>query len=719
MNPPVESPRRRLGLLALVVCILFGALFARLWYLQVLSNESFTEAAEANRLRVVQVEAPRGRILDRSGAVLVDNRVSIVVTVDRVTYSRLDDADSARMLRRLAEELTRYGSPATVEDLLDRVNDVRYSRYAPVPVAEDVTEELKIYLEEHEDLFPSVAVERVAVRRYPFGNRAAHVVGYVGEINDEELEDRADKPKTYIRGDQIGKTGVERIFEDDLRGMPGQTVYEVDAEGRPVRVLEDLSTPPISGDDVWLTVDLEIQALAEELLAQGLEDARNRPVRGSNLPNEGTGGAVVVTDPRNGDVIAMASYPTYDPEDFVNGISSARWNFLRDEANSTPILNRAIQGEYAPGSTFKLITGFAAVVNGLREVDQPYVDRGTFTIDDCRGQCTFRNAGSRAYGTVDLSRAVTVSSDAYFYSVGADFWNARNRLGEEALQESARLFGFDQETGVPLPSENDGRIPTPEQRKAQYDANPGLFSERNWFTGDNVNMAIGQGDVAVTPIQLANAYATFGNGGTRYAPNIAVKVTRGGAPDQVVRAVEPRINGEIDLPVELRQSLLDGLIGVTASGEGTAASTFRGFPLDSYPVAGKTGTAQVSGKADTAVFAAFAPAHAPEYQVAVVMEESGFGGTAAAPVARALFDVFAGVAPEPIVDPGGGLRFPGAPVADAEIAGDGDEVAASGADGEPDDETSDDTSDETGASGDVFAANVGAMLDRYAEGSED
>jgi penicillin-binding protein 2 len=658
MSQRMESPRLRLGVLGIVVIALFVALFARLWYLQVLSSESFTEAAEANRIRVVQVEAPRGRILDRDGAVLVDNRVSIVVTVDRVRFAELDDEDRTAMLERLAAELTRYGSPATVEQLLDRVNDVRYSRYAPVPVAEDVTEELKIYVEEHEEVFPSVAVERVAVRRYPFGTRAAHVIGYVGEINDVELADRANKPKTYIRGNQIGKTGIERIYEDDLRGVPGQTVFEVDALGDPVRVLDDRSTPPIPGDDVWLTIDLETQALSEDLLAQALEAARNRRVSGSNLPNRGNAGSVVVTDPRNGEVLAMASYPVFDPRDFVNGISTTRWEFLNSTEADRPILNRAIQGEYAPGSTFKLFTGLAAMVHGLRTPDQPFLDTGTFTLDECRGQCTFRNAGSKAYGTVDMSRAMTVSSDAYFYSIGADFWAARGRLGDEAMQETIRLFGFDQETGVPLPSEQDGRIPTPRQRKAQYEANPDLFLTGDWFTGDNVNMSIGQGDVAATPLQLANSYATFANGGTRYAPNIARKVTRGGSPETVKRSFEPRINGRVDIPEEFRQSLLEGLIGVTTRQGGTATTTFADFPNDTYPIAGKTGTAEVDKKADTAVFAAFGPAHAPEYQVAIILEESGFGGTAAAPVARALFDVFAGVSPMPVIQPGGGLLEP-------------------------------------------------------------
>ncbi len=658
MSGRMESPRLRLGVLGIVVIALFVPLLARLWYLQVLSSETFTEAAEANRVRVVQVEAPRGRILDRDGTVLVDNRVSIVVTVDRVRFADLEDPERASMLGRLATELTRYGSPVTPEQLQDRVDDVRYSRYAPVPVAEDATEELKIYIEEHEELFPSVAVERIAVRRYPFGTRAAHVIGYVGEINDVELEERTNKPKTYIRGNQIGKTGIERIYEDDLRGTPGQTVFEVDAMGDPVRILSDLSTPPIPGDDVWLTIDIETQALSEDLLAEALEAARNRRVSGSNLPNRGNAGSVVVTDPRDGEVLAMASFPVYDPGDFVNGISSARYEFLTSDAADKPIFNRAIQGEYAPGSTFKLFSGMAAMVHGLRTPDQPFVDTGTFTLDECSGQCTFRNAGSKAYGTVDMSRAMTVSSDAYFYSIGADFWRSRGSLGDQAMQETVRLFGFDQETGVPLPSEQDGRIPTPSQRKAQYDANPELFLTGDWFTGDNVNMSIGQGDVAVTPLQLANGYATFANGGTRYAPNIALKVTRGGSPQTVKRSFEPRINGRVEMSEEHRLALLDGLVGVTTREGGTATTTFQDFPNDTYPIAGKTGTAQVTGKADSALFAAFGPAYAPEYQVAIVLEESGFGGTAAAPVARALFDVFAGVAPMPVIQPGGALIDP-------------------------------------------------------------
>lgn len=647
----------RLGIVAVVCVALFVALFVRLWYLQVLSSEDFVEAADANRLRVVQVEAPRGRILDRDGQVVVDNRASIVVTIDRVRFDALTKPKQRALLARLAEELTRYGTPSTEEDLTDRVRDVRYSRYAPVPVASDVTEELKIYIDEHLDDFPSVSVERRPVRRYVYGTRAAHLLGYIGEINDDELQARSGGDGSYVPGDRVGKSGVERTFEEELRGRPAQMVYEVDNRGRPVRVVEDLSEPAIPGNDVWLTIDINVQAYAEDLLVEALDGARARRPR-QGPPQAAPGGSVVVLDPQDGSVLAMASYPTFDLSDFVNGIAPDQWSYLNDPANSYPLNNRAIQGQYAPGSTFKLVTGYAALAAGLRNPDELFRDTGSFTLDECTGRCTFRNAGSKAYGDVDMRRAMTVSSNAYFYAIGADFWRSRDRLGDEALQQSARLFGFDQQTGIPLPSEQDGRIPTPEQRRQQFDANPGMFAERNWFTGDNINMAIGEGDVAATPLQLANAYATFANGGTRYAPNIASKVTRPDNASSVVRTLDPRIASQIDLPAEQRQPLVEGLTGVMTAKGGTATGVFSGFPHDAFPVAGKTGTGQVSGKADTALFAAFGPVPEPRYAVAVVLEESGFGGVAAAPVARKLFDVFAGSTPEPQLEPGGALVVP-------------------------------------------------------------
>ena len=645
-----DSPRLRLSILGIVTVSLFAALFARLWYLQVMTAPDYKVAAEANRVRTVAVQAPRGRILDRNGKVIVDNRISVVVTLDRTELRELDEDEQTDVLKRLAAELTRAGQPTKVKDLRERIEDKRFSPYTPVPVALDVQEELKIFLDEHTEDFPSIAVERVAVRHYPYGQIAAHVLGYVGEINDTELEERADEAeKPYQLGDDIGKAGVERVFEADLRGRPGLRQIEVDADGDPVRTIAD--TPPVAGDDVVLTIDIDLQAYTEAALKRGLEQARQRRMSGGHYPKAPTGSAVVL-DPRNGELLALASFPTYNPADFVNGISSATWRHLNDPANHYPLNNWAIQGQYAPGSTFKLFTGFAAMRKGVRAPNSTINDPGFYKIPNCDGgTCIKRNAGSRRYGLVDMRRAITVSSDVYFYDIGAQFWIQRSALGgKEALQEQAKQFGLNEKTGVALPGEQPGRIPTPDERKEFCKKVRCLDS--GWYTGDNVNMAIGQGDVVVTPLQLANGYAAFANGGSVHVPSIATKVLVGGT-ERVRRELPNRVTRKVEIPTEIYQALLDGLIGVTRGAGGTATGVFSGFPHDTFPVAAKTGTAQVNNKDDTAVFVAFGPASSPQYVMSVFLEEAGFGGVAAAPVARTVFDVFAGLRELPAAPKGG------------------------------------------------------------------
>ncbi len=352
----------------------------------------------------------------------------------------------------------------------------------------------------------------------------------------------------------------------------------------------------------------------------------------------------------------MASYPTFDPSDFVNGISTNKWDELNDPTNHYPLNNWAIQGQYAPGSTFKLFTAYAALTTGLRSPGFTLNDTGTFEVPRCEGTtgCVFGSPG--AAGVVDMRSALTRSSDVFFYDIGAQFWVQRDAYGPEAIQTAARDFGLGAKSGLPLPSEQGGRIPTAEGRKelcAQIDC---PFGDE-WFTGDNVNMSIGQGEVLVTPLQLSNAYSTFANGGTRYSPNIVLEVRENNS-DTVVRALAPRVNGEVPLSQEVRQPILDGLLGVTTDGSGTATSVFAGFPSDLYPVAGKTGTAQVTGKADTSVFTGFGPVFDPQYTVTAFLEESGFGSSSAAPVVRQIFDVLSGSIPKPEVQPGGVLALP-------------------------------------------------------------
>jgi penicillin-binding protein 2 len=636
VNP--DSPRLRIGIIGIVAVSLFAALFARLWYLQVAASSQYQVQARANQQRTIIEEAPRGRILDRNGIVIVDNRTSIVVTVDRTQLKALDTAAQTDDLTRLAAELTSYQIPTTVPDIEARLKDVRVSPYAPVPVAEDVPEELEVYLREHHDDFPAVSVEVKSVRRYPFGRLAAHVIGYVGPINGDELKAKANAGKNYQQSDEIGKSGVEKIYEDDLRGMPGRRIIEVDAHGDPIRTLRN--TPPEPGNDVYLSIDVRVQALAEASIPEALAAARARPPA-SGPRHAAPAGSIVVTDPNTGQVIAMASYPDYDPAVFVNGISTADFQQLQDPKAHGPLNNRAIQGEYAPGSTFKLFTATAALRSGMIRPTDTIYDIGSYrvpqcTSDDAAAGCVFHSGG--AHGRVDLRRAISVSSDVFFYDLGARFYFARNDYGY-AIQDTARDYGLGGQTGVPLPSEHAGFIPDPDNVKARHDANPTAYPYGTYQAGNNVNLAIGQGDTLVTPLQLVNAYATFANGGTLYSPNVALKVVKAGtsgSTESVVRAIDPRVLHQLDLPPEVRQPILDGLIGATHRG-GTAGTPFEGFP--GWTVAGKTGTAQVSGnKADTSLFAAFAPAETPQYAVAAVLEESGFGAEAAAPLVRRMLE---------------------------------------------------------------------------------
>src|SRR5918995_494090 len=324
-----KVPRMRLSMLAVVAMALFASLFARLYDLQVVGSSDYQVQAEANRVRTVQVPASRGRILDRNGKVLVDNRVAVVVAVDRNAVNDLAKDKQADLLERLSRELTAAGHPITPDQITQRLADKRYSRYAPVPVAADVPEALKIYLDEHRDQFPAVEVERAAVRDYPYGRLGAHILGYVGKINDDELTFVADhKAKPYTLNDEIGKTGVERTYEPYLRGTPGLRRIEVDADGDPVRVISEREPRP--GDDLVLTIDVDLQALAEQRLQEGLADARARPPRKDNPPNH------------------------------------------------YPLNNWAIQGQWAPGSTYKPFVGYAALRSGLMAPDTVFFDGGGY-----------------------------------------------------------------------------------------------------------------------------------------------------------------------------------------------------------------------------------------------------------------------------------------------------------------------------------------------------
>ncbi|MGB3411472.1 MAG: penicillin-binding transpeptidase domain-containing protein [Microthrixaceae bacterium] len=680
-----DSGHVRLSAIGIVAISLFLALFMRLWFLQGIDRQQFEAVSESNRLRVIHEEGPRGRILDRNGKVLVDNKTSIVVSLDREPLKKLDEKKRKAVFVDLADTLNSLGEPVKASFVEKRYNDNRYAPQDYVPIAENVDSSVEIYLVERSDRFPGVVVERKAIRTYPYGSTAVHLLGYVGAINDKELADRGwnesatsstsssasstastdgstedtaptkgdsssgdakDKavPKDYRPGDSIGKSGVEQSYEADLRAVPGQRTIEVNARGDLVDVVS--VDPPEPGDDVWLSIDVDLQAHAERLLAAKIQALRSS--RGDKLGNKlnAPQGSVVIEDPTNGQILAMASYPDYDPTTIVNGFSEDQWAAYTDDNSGRPLNNWAIGGTYAPGSTFKLFSAFAGLKTGYLEgPNARMVDNGVYTIENCKsGKCQVQNAGRKPHGTVNLSRALTVSSDVYFYKLADKFWNLRGQFGETPIQDAAAEFGLGQKSGIPLVGEHRGRLPTPAARKADYDARPDLFMTGDWRSGDNINMAIGQGDVLTTPLQVANAYATFANGGTLYQPQVATKVTRVKDPTKppgdptnfdVVREIQAVPKGTVTFVGDQWNKIFTGLLGVTQERGGTAYNSWHATPT-AWPMAGKTGTAEVSKKADSALFVGWGPAVsgvAPQYAISVVIPEAGFGGEVAAPLA--------------------------------------------------------------------------------------
>lgn len=622
MNGP--NARLRLSIVGVIVVALFSALFTRLWFMQVASGGAYAAAAQSNRVREVQTEAPRGRILDRQGRVLVDNRIERVVTMER----RLTTAQRVVTAQRLAPLLN-----TTADDILKRLNDLRLSPYKAVPIATDVPLELVQYLKERQDEFPGVDAVSLPVRRYVNGTLGAHVLGYTGEISDDEYARL--KGSGYQLGDTVGKAGIEQSYESDLRGKPGVERVEIDASGKVIRTVG--AQEPVRGNDLILTVDLDIQRLTEESLAQGLSAAsgtRDAADKSKWSQFKAPGGAVVVLDANDGSVVAMASNPTFDPSQFSNGIPTEVWKQLNDPANHYPLNNRAIQGQYAPGSTFKHVTAFAGLESGLILPETTIVDTGSLVVADRQ----FNNAGSKAHGPVNLTQAMAVSSDVYFYRIGAELWKASNRgAGNgELIQDVARRMGFGSLSGIELQGEAKGRIPDSKWKQAVHKERPDAFPYGEWLPGDNVNLSIGQGDTLVTPLQLAQSYVMFTNGGTRYAPRLVGKVTS--ADGQASRDIFPVQKSKMAMSEDGRAAMRAGFEAAVSSSSGTASQAFAGFPLRKVPVAGKTGTAQVTGKQDTSWFAAYEPANAPKYVIVAVLEESGFGAAVAAPVVRRIIE---------------------------------------------------------------------------------
>jgi penicillin-binding protein 2 len=622
--------RTRMKVLAGLVAFMFAALTTRLWFLQVLATDQFVKEATNNQVRLVPIEPLRGEILDRAGHVLVGNRASTVITIDRKLIPT-DQVDA--VLYRLSQLLK-----IPVQEMVDRMNSVKYLPYQPVPVAEDVPKEAVFYIKEHNRLFPGVEYSVASVRDYQQGSLAAHILGSVGEISADQL--KASPFKGYRPGEIVGKGGVESVYEKWLRGTPGTRGIQVNAQGL---VLDNDfgSRPAKPGENLVLTINDKIQRLAEQSLELGIKLARQTHDDNGNY-FKATGGAVVVLDPRNGQIVAMASNPTYDPSIFLGGLSQREFATLNAPKTGYPLLDRATAGVYPAGSTFKPFIAAASLKEGFASQGGFYNCPRDYEVPIDPTHRKFHNWEAVDHGPITLAQALVISCDTVFYQFGFDFWLKYFRSGKtnELMQRDLFQMGFGEKTGVDLPGEQPGRIPTEPFLRATYKKYPRVFGKYyGWLPGDSVNLSIGQGFLLVTPLQMAAAYGAIANGGKLLQPHLGLRIQ---APDgRVVQQIRPKLLGH--LPISKRQAayLREALMGVPE--RGTAEFAFTGFPLSQYPVAGKTGTAEVLPKQPYSWFAAMAPAGNPRYVVVAMVEQAGHGSTTAAPVVRRILEGLFGI----------------------------------------------------------------------------
>jgi penicillin-binding protein 2 len=576
-----QEGRRRVTVVAVGFLLSWLVIVGQLWSLQVLEGGRFLDASDKNRMRVRPIAAPRGILFDRQGLPLVDNRPAFTLSL---IPRELDDREV--VLARLAALL---GIP--YQELLDAVERVSADSFLPVRIRRGLTLEEVAKVEERRLELPGVIVEVEPQRAYPNSRFAAHLLGYVREASDEQL-----RQGRYRRGDMVGQTGLERLLDEHLRGRDGGERIEVDAMGRPVRLIQQ--TEPHPGAQVVTTIDRRIQEAAERAM-------------------EGHAGSVVVMDPRNGDVLAMVSTPAFEIDRFTGTIDRAAWlRVIQDPEH--PLLNRTIQSQYAPGSVFKIVVAAA----GLQEGNITPLERVNCNGEFHLGTWTFKDWKEGGHGTVDLHRAIAQSCNIYFYQAGL-------RIGGPAIGKYAQAFGLGRATGIDLPGEKLGLVPQPQARR------DGRL--RPWNAGEVVNISIGQGALLVTPMQVATFMGAVANGGVLWKPRLVQRIERPG--EGVVWHDAGRVTGHVELSPVVWAFLRQSLWSVVNDG-----GTGVGARIPGLDVAGKTGTAQMIAKSkaergeDHAWFASFAPVHNPEVVVIVLAERGGKGGQVAAPIARQILN---------------------------------------------------------------------------------
>ena len=605
----------RIGVLLLVTLSLFAVLAFRLWFLQILSGDQYVATAANNRVREVAVEAPRGVIYDRNGRILVENRAGLSVgllPMDMPDPDR-EPAEFQKEIAGLAQLLE-----VTEADLMKAYQRAKKDPYMTYTIKDDVAENTVVaYLKEHSLEYRGVQVEKSFLRHYPFRSLATHLLGYVGEASQADLD--REQFATLKGGAHIGKDGVERTYDLFLRGTDGKKTVEVDASGRPKQFLEDVAAT--SGSNLVLTIDSELQQAAENAIVEGIQRAHQ-----GGFVNA-AGGAVVALDPRTGEVLALASYPDYDPSLWVGGMSSDRFAELTAEEAHYPLFDRAVNGLYPAASTFKPFVAAAALDAGLVNPDTIFSCNGTFKA---AGQ-TWKCWNTEGHGDLNLIAAIEQSCDVYFYNLGNLFYQQTSPV----LQNGVRRFGFGQTTGIDLPGETTkSRVPDKDWKRD----NGKTELDKLWKPGDEINLAIGQGDLLVTPMQMAVALSAVANGGTVWVPHLGLQIKD--ASGNVIHQFEGDQRPELGISADILSAIRRGMRLVTSDPTGTAHGAFLNFPV---AVAGKTGTAEKKPDDDYALFMGYAPADGnkePEIVVVALIEQGGFGSSIAAPVVRRVMEAY-------------------------------------------------------------------------------
>ncbi|MFJ9761427.1 penicillin-binding protein 2 [Streptomyces sp. NPDC101149] len=656
----------RLVVIQILVLSLLGTLGGRLWYLQIRNGSEYAKEASGNHVQQVVQPAVRGEILDARGVPIADNETRLVVSASRTDLLKMKD-DGKGVLTKLASVLG-----MKPQDVMDKVRlcDSKTpqpcwngSPYQPIPITDEATPRQALQIRERSEDFPGITAEPEAVRRYPSPGEAntAQVLGYLSPVTDDEIQQAKDTDSPYLRSDQVGRSGLERQYDRALRGKAGVTRYEVDNLGRVIGKAK--SDPADAGSNLVTSIDARVQRVAEYELDNAMKIARTQfdDITGENYKADS--GAVVVMEAKTGRIVAMASAPTYDPNVWVGGISAKDYRQLTGKGSDYPLLNRAIQGQSAPGSTFKVVSTAAAVEAGY-PFDGNYPCTSSYSV----GGQVFKNFEGENFGPISLGRALEVSCDTVFYGLADSEWkrdggiNPKKGQPKDYFYKAAHQFGLGKPTGIDLPNEVSGRVPDREWKQKYWEANKDSWCKtgkkdgdyvqkiayenclegNKMREGDSINYSIGQGDTLLTPIQEAVIYSAISNGGTMWNPTIGKAIVS--ADGKHVSEIKPKSHGKLPIDQKTRDVMEQALAGVVT--HGTAAWKFGGWPQDKIALHAKTGTAEVYGKQTTSWLATYSK----DYAVIMTIAQAGTGSGASGEAVHNIYNALYGVQKDGSID---------------------------------------------------------------------